>query len=279
MPHLSGKIFIFLWHIYLDTIDKICSIGNLCRDIDGYRCIFHDFSFDEHQCIDDWTRISTGLLKGYLEYIYIESPTWEIFDLFRIENSIGHEDYFSFITHDFCIVEIDFFDDPFEIFDSDRLSDLKGPTHDNGETSEEIRDNILAREGENHSSYPCTSKESTSIDSRLLEDDKSSSDPDKQKYDKTDRREEFSYHKVFHRESIFDLVTDATHNIGNDEDDEKSSKDNISLIDMGPGIWSKIKHLRWYDHLIEDHYEGEADNPGDQIPQMCYSIFHRKKSV
>ncbi len=70
-------------------------------------------------------------------------------------------------------------------------------------------------------------------------------------------------------------MADTTHDIGNDEYHEKSTKDDISLIDMGPGIWSKIKYLRWDDHLIEDHYEGEAGDPGDQIPEVCYSIFHR----
>ena len=48
-------------------------------------------------------------------------------------------------------------------------------------------------------------------------------------------------------------MADATHDIRDDENDEKSSKDHISLIDMGPGRRSEIKYLRRSDHLVENH--------------------------
>lgn len=143
----------------------------------------------------------------------IKSAPREIFYLFSVEHPIWHEYYLSLVTHDFCIVQVNFFDDSFNSLDSYCLTNFECFTHDDRETSEKIGDNIFTCEGKYHSSDTCSSKESACIYTDFFENNKSSNNPYTKKYRKPNGREELSHHQVFHRKIVLDLVKNEARNI------------------------------------------------------------------
>jgi hypothetical protein len=162
----------------------------------------------------------------------IESSPRKILDLFRIEYSIRHEYYLPFVTHDFGIVEVDFFDDSFDAFDTYGFADFEGFTHDNRKTSEEIGDDIFAREGKYDSSDTRTSQESTRVDPDLFESDKASDDPDTKKCYKSDSGKKFSHHQMFHRKIVLNLMKNKAYDVGNHQNHEKVPKYDKSMIEV-----------------------------------------------
>ena len=274
---LSFELFILLRHIDGNTVDKIGCIWDFWEYLERDRCIFIDLSFDEHERIFDGIWISTGFFERDLEDIGIESSSREVLDLFRIEDTIRHEDDFPFSTHDFGIVQIDLLHDSFEIFHSDCLPDLEGLTHDDREASEEVRDDILAREGEDDPSDPRSGKETTRIDPNLIENEKSSSNPYEKNRNESDRWKEFPDDQVLHREGILDLMEDEARDIRDDQDDEKSTKYLIDIIDEGPSTGSKVKNICLNNSMVDNHQKRYTDDPGEEIPQMRESIFHHRR--
>lgn len=95
--------------------------------------------------------------------IEIKTSSCKIFEAFSIECTIWYIYNLSFSTHDFCIVEIDFFYDSFDPFDFDGVTDLKGFTQNNRQTSEKIGDDIFACEGKYSSSDSCSCQELAGI--------------------------------------------------------------------------------------------------------------------
>lgn len=238
-PDISLEFLIFLGHIDGDNIDVVICIWDFGTDIDIYRSVLGDFSLDKHERIFYHTRISTCFLEWNLECVDIKSSAREIFDLFCIEDSIRHKYDFPFCTHDFGIVEIDLFDDSFEVFHLYRFTDFECFAHDDRETSEEIGDDILAREGEYHSSDTRSGKESTRIHTDLFEYDESSCDPCQKYHDEANRRKELAYYEMLHGEGVFYLMEYETHDVRHYEDHEKTAQSDIYMIHPSERIRSK----------------------------------------
>ncbi len=125
----------------------------------------------------DFFRWSYGLAKWYTIDVGKKSSSSEIFELLCRENTIRYIDDFSIDTHHFCVVEIDLFDDSFDSLYPYRFPDFECLTHDDRETSKEIREDILACEGEDRSSDTGSCQKSSGTDMERFEDEKSSPDP------------------------------------------------------------------------------------------------------
>lgn len=162
--------------------------------------------------------------------------------MFGGQDSIGDKNYFPFGIHDFCIVEIDLFDDSLNSLYFDSITNLEGLAHNDRETSEKIGDNISTGESKDGSSYTRSGKKSTGIYLQTFEDEKSSDYPDNKQYDKPNRREKFSHGEIITDQAIFYLAYDETHEIGDDSGNKESSKRLIDIIEECPGLWFQSKN-------------------------------------
>jgi hypothetical protein len=182
----------------------------------------------------DFFRIADRFLKGNSIGIEKKSPSGEVLEIFAIEYPIWHIDDLTIVVHDFCIIECDFFYDPLDPLDTDRIPDLECFTHDDRHTSEEVGDDISTREDKYSSTDTRSCEESSGIDMEVLEEDKSSNDPYKKEYDKTKCRKKFSNKCMLMRKIVLNLSEDKSYDIREDRCPEKGKYARVDTIQECP---------------------------------------------